>query len=262
MQKKIKLVLFFNHLRGIEVIKNLIKENYEIKKVFLSRKNLNINVTPFLKKKNINYKIIKNINDSSIISYIKNNNIDFNIIAAFPYIFKKDLLNSANYATLNLHGGKLPNYKGASTLNWQIINGEKKIGISIIKANEKIDQGKIVGRSYFNLKKNYDILDVHRIANIEFAKLTSKILKKFIKKKIIYQKNSGGKIYKQRNSSDGLILWNKMTKENVFNFIRAITYPYPGAFSFLKKNNKKILIFKCTPHKCKSSYQPGFIFSK
>ena len=103
---------------------------------------------------------------------------------------------------------------------------------------------------------------MHRIANMEFAKLTSKVLKKFIKKKIIYQKNSGGKIYKQRNSSDGLILWNKMTKENVFNFIRAITYPYPGAFSFLKKNNKKVLIFKCTPHKCKSSYQPGFIFSK
>ena len=40
-----------------------------------------------------------------------------------------------------MHGGKLPNYKGASTLNWQIINGEKKIGISIIKAIVQLMEG-------------------------------------------------------------------------------------------------------------------------
>ena len=51
MKKNIKLVLFFNHFRGVEIIKTLVKERYEIKKVFLSRKNLNKNVLPFLKKK-------------------------------------------------------------------------------------------------------------------------------------------------------------------------------------------------------------------
>ncbi|MDC1140253.1 formyltransferase family protein [Candidatus Pelagibacter sp.] len=262
MKKRIKLVLFFNHSRGVEVLKTLIKENYEIKKIFLSKKNLDKKILPFLKKNALNYNIINNVNESKIVSYIKKNNIDFNIIAGFPYIFKKDLLNSVNYATLNLHGGRLPKYKGASTLNWQIINGERKIGISIIKANEKIDQGSILGQSDFRLKENHDISDVHRIANIKFAKLLSKVLIQFIRNKIIYSRNTGGKIYKQRNISDGLILWQKMNKEEVFNFVRAITNPYPGAFSFLKNNNKKITIFKCKPYKCLLRYKPGFIFYK
>ena len=262
MKKKIKVVLFFNHFRGIHVLRNLSKKSYEINKVFLSKKNLNIKVIPFLKKNNIKHQVIRDVNSNSIISYIKNNNIDFNIIAGFPYIFKKELLDSANNATLNLHAGKLPSYKGGSPLNWQIINGEKKIGISIIKANEQIDQGSILGKSYFHLKKSYDISDVHRIANIKFVKLLSKVLKKFIKGKVVYSNNIGGKTYKQRNSSNGLIMWNEMNKENIFNFVRAITYPYPGAFTFLKNNNEKIIILKCKPYKCVLKYKPGFIFIK
>ena len=262
MKKRIKLVLFFNHFRGIEVLKNLIKKKYIIQKIFLSKKNLNIKIIPFLKKKNFNYEIINEVNNYKIISYIKKYNIDFNIIAGFPYIFKKDLLNAANHATINLHGGRLPEYKGASTLNWQIINGEKKIGISIIKANEGIDKGNILGFSSFLLKKSYDISDVHHIANNRFAKLLPTVLKKFINNKIIFLANIGGKNYKQRNSSDGLIIWKKMSKEKVFNFVRAITKPYPGAFSYLLKKKSKIIIFKCKPYKCSAKYRPGFIFNK
>ena len=262
MKKRIKLVLFFNHFRGIEVLKNLIKKKYIIQKIFLSKKNLNIKIIPFLKKKNFNYEIINEVNNYKIISYIKKYNIDFNIIAGFPYIFKKDLLNAANHATINLHGGRLPEYKGASTLNWQIINGEKKIGISIIKANEGIDKGNILGFSSFLLKKSYDISDVHHIANNRFAKLLPTVLKKFINNKIIFLANSGGQKYKQRNSSDGLIIWKKMSKEKVFNFVRAITKPYPGAFSYLRKKKSKIIIFKCKPYKCSAKYRPGFIFNK
>ena len=262
MKKKIKLVLFFNHFRGIEVLKNLIKKKFIIQKIFLSKKNLNKKIIPFLKKKNFNYGIINDVNNYKIISYIKNNNIYFNIIAGFPYIFKKNLLNSANFATINLHGGKLPEYKGASTLNWQIINGEKRIGISIIKANEKIDQGKILGYSSFLLKNSYDISDVHRIANDRFAVLLPTILSKFINNEIVFLRNSGGKNYKQRNISDGLLLWKKMSNKKVFDFVRAITKPYPGAFSYLKNNKNKITIFKCKPYQFSLEYSPGFIFSK
>jgi methionyl-tRNA formyltransferase len=258
--KKIKLVLFFNNFRGIEVLKTLVKENYEVKKIFLSKKNLNKDVITFLKKKFFKFIVTKNVNSKKIISYVQKNKIDFNIIAGFPYIFKKNLLDAAKHGTLNLHAGRLPYFKGGSPLNWQIINGEKKIGISIIKANEKIDKGIILNKSEFVLKKNYDISDVHRIANIRFSKLISKTLKEFIKDKIIFSKNIGGKVYKQRSFSDGLIKWNKMSKENVYNLVRAITYPYPGAFTYLKDSKKKIIILKCKPYQCSKKYKSGFVF--
>ena len=55
----------------------------------------------------------------------------------FSYILKKKLFNIPKLEPLNLHAGPLPHYKGGSPLNWQIINGERKIGLSIIKINQK-----------------------------------------------------------------------------------------------------------------------------
>ena len=66
----------------------------------------------------------------------------------------------------------LPKYKGGSPLNWQLINCEKKFGISVIKMNKKIDSGDIFSERKFYIKKNYDINDLHRIANKNFPKMT------------------------------------------------------------------------------------------
>ena len=52
--------------------------------------------------------------------------------------------------TINLHGGPLPAYRGGSPLNWQIINQEKEIGISIIKIDEGIDTGDIIEEKNLN----------------------------------------------------------------------------------------------------------------
>ena len=60
-------------------------------------------------------------------------------MCGFPYILKKKLFNIPKLGTLKK--GALPHYKGGSPLNWQIINGERKIGLSIIKINQKIDDG-------------------------------------------------------------------------------------------------------------------------
>ena len=56
------------------------------------------------------------------------------------------------------------------SLNWQIINGERKIGLSIIKINKKLTAGLLLIKSFFKLKKNQDIKDVHKIANKIFPK--------------------------------------------------------------------------------------------
>ena len=62
----------------------------------------------------------------------------------FPYIFNKELLDTPKHGSINLHGGRLPKYRGGSPLNWQIINNEKYIGISIIQMDEGIDTGPIL----------------------------------------------------------------------------------------------------------------------
>ncbi len=263
MKNKRKICLFFNHERGLKITQYFLNlKNYEITKVFLSQKNLNKKILPLIKQLSLNYQIIKKIDSHKIVKFVKKHNVDLNIISGFPYIFKKELLNSSKYGTLNLHGGKLPQYKGASTLNWQIINGEKRIGISIIKANSSIDGGDILSQYSFNLKDNHDISEVHKIVNKKFPILLKHTLEKYFNNNIKLKKNNGGKIYKQRSIKDGKIKWNYMSNVEVFNFIRGITKPYPGAFSFIGGSGKKIIIFKSLKSKLNPKILPGKVFIK
>ena len=96
------------------------------------------------------------------------------------------------------------------------------------------------------MKKKFNIKDVHNIVNNVFPTLVFQAIKNICIKKIkIFKKqnNKKAKYYNQRKPSDGRIEWYKKNSIEIFNLIRAISKPYPGAYTFnLKK--KKIKIFK------------------
>ena len=209
--------------------------------------------------------IIKNLKKPNILKFIKKNKIDFNLICGFPYLFDNKLINSPKYKTVNMHAGRLPHYRGGSPLNWQIINGEKFIYLSLININKNLDSGEIILEKKFRLKNSYDIKKVHSIANNLFPKMAFKALNKIIKNsnlKFKKQNNIYAKYFKQRKESDGKIIWNKKAKK-IYNLIRAITLPYPCAFTFDDKKNKiKILKSKLTNLKLKKDEKIGKIFFK
>jgi methionyl-tRNA formyltransferase len=256
-KKEKKLAIFFNSTRGLLVYKKISKLFFV--DIFITEKNLNTKVLTSLKKKKINFTLMKKI-DTSLEKKIKNENYDLLISAGFPLIFSEELINSSKFGTINLHAGKLPNYRGGSPLNWQIINGEKKIGISIVKMCKKLDAGDIYASKTFRLTKRDDIKTVHNKANLFFSKMTIDVINKiYLGIKPLPQKRIGEKTYRQRSENDGLIDWEKLNAEEVFNFVRAITKPYPGAFYFNEKKNK-IKIYNCTVSKRNPAIVPGKVF--
>ena len=126
----------------------------------------------------------------------------------------------------------MPEYRGGSPLNWQMINGENYIGISVIKMTKGLDSGPIYEKAKFKLKDKYNISDVHKRANKIFSKLTRKTINKILKnKKPVPQSLKKVKIYKQRSDDDGLIEWKnlKQTKfiillELFLNLIQGLTF--------------------------------------
>jgi methionyl-tRNA formyltransferase len=235
MKKIKKIAIFFNSVRGYKVY-NKLSKNYNIN-IFLSKKNLNLKILKSLKKKKANYKIIKNF-EKKTQKLITKSNYDLFISAGFPLIFPKTLMNFPRYKTINLHAGKLPEYRGGSPLNWQIINEEKFIFINIIKMNEFLDEGDIYLTKFFSLKKNDTIKSVHKKVNNYFPIMTLNVINMLNKKiKPIQQIKKGVRYYKQRSDYDGLINWSKLDANQVYNFVRAITKPYPGAF-YIKENKK------------------------
>lgn len=243
-RKKINLAFFLNNLRGYQTIKFFSKKKeFKIKQVFLAKKNLNKKIINKLKK--YSPIILTNPNKKIYLDLIKKDKIDFNLVCGFPYIFKESLIKSPKFKTLNMHAGKLPEYRGGSPLNWQIINGEKFIFISIIILNKGIDTGDIIAEEKFRLKESFDIKDVHNLANKKFPKILIKSIFNILEnpnQKYVNQNEKKAKYYKQRKEKDGKINFNKKAKD-VLNFVRALTQPYPCAYAY-SKSKKKIKIIK------------------
>ncbi len=255
--KKDKIALFFNSERGISVFKSLSK-NYSID-IFLSKKNLKNKVKNFLKKRKIKFKVINKIN-LELIKKMKNKNYFLVISSGFPLIFPNNFLKIFKNQVINLHAGPLPEYRGGSPLNWQIINGEKMITISIIRMSRKIDHGPIYSEKSFKLKNSDTIKTVHEKVNHLFPYMLNQVIFK-IKNKIKpkKQKTSNIKNYPQRSKKDGNINWTKKDALGVYNFVRALTKPYPGAFYFEKEEKIKT-IFNCKISKKNPKIDPGQIF--
>ena len=249
-----KIVIFFNNYRGLNLSKFLQIKGYKIynivTKKFLNKKiikNLNLNKTKF----------INNLRSKSLEKFLSIQKYDLMISAGFPHIFNKKFFKLSKYGIINLHAGKLPKYRGGSPLVWQIINDEKEIGLSIIKINEQIDGGSILSKAKFKNLKSHNIDIVQKKANKLFLKLTLKAITKLQNKNKLKIQPKSLSYFKQRNDKDGFIDFAKSSND-VYNFVRAQSHPYKGAFFFNKK--KKFRLLKCKTSTFNPKIDSGKIF--
>jgi methionyl-tRNA formyltransferase len=250
-----KIVTFLNGKRGIEVINFLHRKDFSIELVVVENKFL----FKILKKKFFIKKIYytKNINKNyKLLSKYKNNIF---VSAGFSQIFSTKIIKIPKFF-LNLHAGRLPKYRGGSPLNWQIINNEKYYGISILQLEENIDSGSIYAEKKIKLRFSDDIKSVHKRVNYEFPRLLYSVLNNLnIKKKIINNNNFKSIYWHQRTDLDGYIDFKNKKAIEVYNFVRALSYPYKGAWALTDKF-KKVRIWKVKLQKYKIKGNPGHVF--
>ena len=227
------IVLFFNGERGFSVLKKLNK-SFKISKVILENKNYIKKVSSI----NKNITISKDINNKKIISKLKNFKNSIFVIAGFSQILKEQIIKIPKLV-LNLHAGKIPQYRGGSPLNWQIINNEKYFGLSILKLEKGIDTGPVYLQKKYLLKRKFTIKDLHKVANIEFPKMINHVLLNINKIKPIKQIKKNSKYWKQRNDLDGKINFKSYTGLKIIRLSRALQNPYPNVWC-LNNNNFKV----------------------
>jgi len=254
------IIVFLNGTRGLQVVEELKKSSHEILKCVIPIEKKFNAVQKLIKKIGFECLRIENVNDKDIILNLKKLNPELFIIAGYSTIFKKDLVNLPKKGTINLHAGRLPEYRGGSPLNWQIINGEKIAVISVIKADEQIDTGVILKESEIKIEETMDINDLHNQANKVFPRLVKDLLDSIDKKEKLnnrIQNNKNASYWHQRNDNDGYLNFSKVDAKYACRFVRALTFPYPGAWAMLNQN--KVRIFKIEIPKFKLCGAPGRI---
>lgn len=244
---KMKIAFFGNGIRATIILKHLLNKNYNVG-IVITNENENYKNENSIKTITLEYNVptvfIENPNSQSLYSKLKREDFDLFILGGYSKILKQDIISLPKFFTINLHAGKLPNFRGSSPLNWALIKGEKEFSISIIKVNKGIDKGDILKEKCFKIKINDNINDLHYKANKNFPKLLEELIFEIEKGSFTLRKQSNqlSAYYPLRFPNDGFILFDQESCEQVHNKIRALTKPYPCAFSYY--NSKKIYFLK------------------
>jgi methionyl-tRNA formyltransferase len=206
--------------------------------------------------------IPENPNDKDVQKYLRSFDSDLFVLAAYGKILKQDTIDIPKLMCINLHGGRLPEYRGSSPMNWSLINDESCFGLSIIKVDAGVDTGDVLLEKVFDISETDTICDLHAIANEQFPLMLAEAVEQIANETFELQKQNEAKAcyYPLRFPDDGLILWDIFTAKQIYNRIRALTEPYPCAFSFY--NTKEVKLISAQLFREDFFGEPGRIYRK
>ena len=196
------------------------------------------------------------LKDKEDIEAISKLHIDLLIVIGWQRLIPEWLLDILSIGAVGMHGSAepLPKGRGRSPINWSLIEGRRRFLAHMLKYSKGVDAGMIVDVQEFDINP-FDICEtLHFKSRIAMNRLLKQHLPALLSNtaKLIPQPtNVEPTYYPKRTPQDGLIDWNKSTEE-IYNLVRAVTHPFPGAFSFLGKS--KVYIWQAQPFDTKILY--------
>jgi len=185
-----------------------------------------------------------NVNTPQMMEKIADYKPDLIVVIAFGQKIGNELIDLPSKGAINVHASLLPKYRGAAPINWAIINGETKTGISIITLAEKMDAGSILAQSQTDIVPDETAGQLHDKLTQMAAPLLLKTIEQIADGSIIYteQDHSKATVAPKLKKSDGFIDFNE-SADALARKIRGF-WPWPGASAtyLSKKINKSIRI--------------------
>ncbi len=219
----------------VSVVTNTDKEQGRGKKIAFSP------IKEFALKNNLNVLQPESFKDPIFIEQLKQLDADIFIVVAFK-ILPKEVYSIPKHGSFNLHGSLLPKYRGAAPIQWALINGDTKTGLTTFFLKEKVDTGNMILKEEVNIEPADDFGSLHDKMSSVGARLilNSLDLIESVRVQQYEQDDSiatpAPKITKEICKID----WNKDAID-IHNLVRGVS-PYPGAF--FEHNNKIFKIFK------------------
>ncbi|MFD1316354.1 methionyl-tRNA formyltransferase [Namhaeicola litoreus] len=220
-------------------------------------------VKEYALKRNLPVLQPNNLKADHFVQELINLKVNLQIVVAFRML-PKVVWSLPNYGTFNLHASLLPHYRGAAPINWAIINGEKKTGVTTFFLNENIDEGAIILQQEVDIDKNETAGDLHDKLMLTGSKLVIETVQLIASEKVFPKKqsNESFKLAPKLTSENCRIDWSQDVY-NVFNQVRGLS-PYPLAHTLLVNGDEQIktLISSCTPFELEHIQNFGSILIK
>jgi methionyl-tRNA formyltransferase len=164
-------------------------------------------------------------------------------ITDFRYLIPAAVISLAPLGAVNLHPSLLPAYRGRAAINWAILKGETRLGLTGHFVDEGMDSGDIIEQVSYGLSEDQDVGDCLNILYPLYSGITRKILGYFESGQVprTPQDHARASVFPRRKPEDGAIDWREPAR-SILNLVRAVAAPYPGAFTTW--DGKRVYVWK------------------
>ncbi|WET01378.1 methionyl-tRNA formyltransferase [Flavobacterium sp. YJ01] len=248
--EKLRIIFMGTPEFAVGILDTILKNNYEVVGVITAADK------PAGRGQKIKYSAVKeyaiannltllqptNLKDESFLAELKALNANLQIVVAFRML-PKVVWEMPSLGTFNLHASLLPNYRGAAPINWAIINGESKTGVTTFFIDDKIDTGAMILNSEIAIEPEETAGQLHdRLMHLGSTTVidTLKVIENGNVTTTIQEDNDDIKTAYKLNKENCKIDWTKSGSE-INNLIRGLS-PYPASWCFLKDQNEELNI--------------------
>jgi len=245
--EKLRIIFMGTPEFAVGILDTIIKNNYDVVGVITAADK------PAGRGQKIKYSAVKeyalannltllqptNLKDEGFLTELKALNANLQIVVAFRML-PKVVWEMPSLGTFNLHASLLPNYRGAAPINWAIINGETKTGVTTFFIDDKIDTGAMILNSEIAIEPTENAGQLHdRLMYLGSTTVidTLKVIESGKVTTTIQEDNTEIKTAYKLNKENCKIDWTK-SGEEINNLIRGLS-PYPAAWCFLKDKNEE-----------------------
>ncbi len=248
--EKLRIVFMGTPEFAVGILDTIIKNNYEVVGVITAADK------PAGRGQKLKYSAVKeyalannltllqptNLKDEDFLNELNALNANLQIVVAFRML-PKVVWEMPSLGTFNLHASLLPNYRGAAPINWAIINGETKTGVTTFFIDDKIDTGAMILNSEIAIDENENAGQLHdRLMNLGSTTVvdTLELIQKGDLTTIVQKDNADIKTAYKLNKENCKIDWSKPAVE-INNLIRGLS-PYPAAWCFFTDKSEELTV--------------------
>lgn len=228
------------HEEGIEALRAVIDAGFEIVGVLtLSPEKLHgrsgaVDYDRLLGTCQVPVHIVDSVNSPATLDLVASMQLDLLVVLGWSEILRREVLSLPRLGVVGAHASFLPHNRGSAPVNWAIINGETMGGNTLFWLQERLDGGPIIDQTAFPISVYDTCASIYRRVAESNRAMLLRFLEELEGGPVPGRAQSPGNepLLKRRRPRDGEINWT-WTSWEVYDFIRALTRPYPGAFSFI-----------------------------
>lgn len=260
-----KTVVFAYHNIGCTGIRALLDAGFDIRAVFTHRDDPGErlffgSVAQLCAEHGLTVHAPDNVNTPFWIDAIRDLAPDFFFSFYYRQLLGEALLSLPRQGAYNLHGSLLPAYRGRAPVNWALLGGETHTGVTLHQMVQRPDAGDIAGQHKVIIEPDETALTLHQKLDVAAAALLSECLPRLRSGTIELspQDESKASYFGRRGPADGALDWSRPAVQ-LERLVRAVTLPYPGAFTFAGR--RKLIVWRAAVATDGGSAAPGTILN-